>query len=92
MFLFWILIIVWRHRVEKNKNQLAENRYKLNHIWHLSGYLKGAKHRQEQTKLKKFEKIFLRLEENAKKDEERYEKQKELFDKYLGKVFDPRIG
>ncbi|MCL5407647.1 MAG: hypothetical protein M1429_04085 [Patescibacteria group bacterium] len=92
MFSFWILIIIWRYRIEKNKNRLFENRQKLDRIWYLSGYLKGVKYRREQAKLKKIEKIFLRLEESAKKDEGRYEKQKELFDKYFSKVFDPSIG
>ena len=92
LFLLWLLLIVWRRRIEKYQIRLFRSREKADYIWHLSQQLEGKKFEIQQTKLKRFEKDFLNLEEDLRKDEERYEKQKELFEKYLGKVFDPTIG
>jgi len=92
LFLLWLLLIVWRRRIEKYQIRLLKDREKVDYIWHLSQQLEGKKYEIQQKKLKSFEKDFLHLEENLVKDKERYEKQKELFEKYLGKVFNPTIG
>lgn len=92
LFLLWVLLLVWRRRIEKWQTRLMENRHKLDEIHSLSGMLEGQKYERQQKKLKSLEKYFLRLEEDVKADQERYEKNKELFQKYLGRVFEPTIG
>ena len=92
LFLLWLLLIVWRRRIGKHQTQLLRDREKVDYIWRLSQRLEGKKFEIQQKKLKRFEKVFLHLEEDLRKDEERYEKQKELFEKYLDKVLDPSIG
>lgn len=92
LFFLWLLLIFWRRRIGKHQIQLLRDREKVDYIWRLSQQLEGKKFEIQQTKLKRFEKDFLHLEEDLRKDEERYEEQKELFEKYLGKVLDPTIG
>ena len=92
LFLLWLLLFVWRRRIEKYQFRLLQSREKVDYIWYLSQQLEGKKFEIQQKKLKRFEKDFLYLEENLRKDTERYERQKELFEKYLGKVLDPNIG
>src|SRR3990172_10929558 len=89
MFLFWILIIVWKHRIWRWQSRLLDSRRKIDIIWELSQHLDGKKPQEQESKLRNLEKYYLRLEISLKEDEERYLKQKELLDKYLGKVFDP---
>lgn len=92
MFLFWILIIVWKRRVQKRHDILSKNRLMLDEIWLISSRLKGDKFNHQRKKLKKFERGFLRLEDDLRKDEEMFIKREEQFKYYIGKVFDPKIG
>jgi len=92
LFFLWILLLVWKRRIEKWQIRIFENRKKLDYIWLVSNQLEGQKYEKQQRELKKFEREFLHLEEGIKMDEERYLKRKELFEKYIGKVFDPTIG
>ena len=92
LFLFWILLLVWKRRTEKWQARLFKNRERLNEAWQLSSYLGHNKYDKQQRVMKKFEKDFLLLEEDMRGDEEHYLKQRELFEKYLAKVFDPHFG
>ena len=92
MFIFWLLIIVWKRRIQKRRDILADSRLKLDQIWLFSSELKGDKLNLQPKKLKKFERNFLHLEENLRKDEEMFFKREEQFKYYLSKVFDPTIG
>jgi len=92
MFIFWLLIIVWKRRIQKRRDILADSRLKLDQIWLFSQGLKEDKLNHQRKKLKKFEKNFLHLEENLRKDEEMFLKREEQFKYYLGKISDPKIG
>lgn len=92
LIFLWFLLVVWRHRIEKHQIRLFRSREEVDYLWRLSQQLEGKKFEIQQKKLKNFEKDFLHLEEDLRKDTERYEKQKEFFEKYLGKVLDPTIG
>ena len=92
LIFFWLLLIVWTHRIEKHQIGLFKSREEVDYLWRLSQQLEGKKFEIQQKKLKNFEKDFFHLEEDLRKDTERYEKQKEFFEKYLGKVLDPKIG
>lgn len=92
MFYFWILILICQLRIDKAKNRLFTNRLELDKIWYMSSYLKGAKLKKTRTKLKKIERDFLLVEEDIKKIEEYFLERKKLFDYYLGRLLDQKIG
>jgi len=92
LFLFWLLIIFWRRRVEKSRGSLDKNRLMLEEICLLSFKLKQKKRNLQQKKMEKFQKNLSYLEKSIRKDEKMFLKREEQFRYYLRKVFDPNIG
>ena len=92
LILFWILIIFWKKRIQKEKDRLMENRLKLDGIWILSEHLAGEKYEKQQKSLKKLEKEFLRIEKDLDDYEQQFLKRQEQLQYYLRKVFDRQIG
>lgn len=92
LFLFWILIIFWRRRVEKSRSRLNGNRLMLEEFYLLSFKLKPKKRKFQQKKIEKFEKDLHSLEKSIGKDEKMFLKREEQFKYYLKKLFDPNIG
>lgn len=92
LFLFWLLIIFWRRRVEKRRGRLIHNRLMLEEIYLMSFKLKPKKRNHQQKKVGKFEKELRYLEKTVNKDEEMFLKKEEQLRYYLKKLFDPNIG
>lgn len=92
LLFLWYLLITWKRCLRRHEARFLKNREKLDHIWTLSERLSGQKYIEQQKYLRKMERDFLQLEEGIKEEEEYIIKQKELFEKYSAKVFDPHFG